>query len=355
MKLTFASKDNWWKLTSLAALIILTVSIHYGWILMQIFGHSDWVHAIHSRLCYIPIVMAAAWFGLRGGLGAAVIISLAIQPYILLSDNPHLDPSSEWVEIVFYFAMGGLIGLLVDREKRVRAHQEETALQLERSERLSTMGQMAASVAHEIKNPLASIKGAVEIINSPATSSDEKHEFQGIIASEVGRIDRTVREFLDFGRPREIVLHRADMSSVVASATKQMERQMTDRQLELVSVIEDNIQAEIDSESIHQLVLNLLLNAIEVSPPESTIEVRLERGSDSMAILSIRDHGSGIAKNELEKIFEPFYTTKAAGSGLGLAIVQSIVAKHGGTINVESSPNQGTVFRISLPLTRKNR
>jgi two-component system, NtrC family, sensor histidine kinase HydH len=343
--------DLWWKLIGLAAVTAITVSIHYGWILMPLFGHAGWVHAIHSRLCYIPIVIAAAWFGLRGGLITAATISLMIQPFILWSNSPHLEPSSEWVEIVFYFAIGGLIGLLVDRERRIRARQEETTLQLERSQRLSQMGQMAASVAHEIKNPLASIKGAVEIINSPATSSDERREFEGIVAAEIGRIDRTVREFLDFGRPREVALQRADLSATVTAAAKQMERQVNDKGLELVTMIESNIVAEIDSESIHQLVLNLLLNAVEASDSGGAIDVRLERTTDDSATICVRDRGKGITKDEIARVFEPFYTSKSSGTGLGLAIAQSIVTKHRGKIEFDSELWQGTTFRVILPLT----
>lgn len=343
--------DLWWKVVVLAVVTAITVSIHYGWILMPLFGHADWVHAIHSRLCYIPIVMAAAWFGLRGGLITAATISLLIQPFILWSDSPHMEPSSEWVEIVFYFAIGGLIGLLVDRERRIRVRQEEIALQLERSQRLSQMGQMAASVAHEIKNPLASIKGAVEIINSPATSADERREFEGIVTSEIGRIDRTVREFLDFGRPREMMLERADLSSAVSSAAKQMEKQISDKGLELVTMIENDVIAEIDGKNIHQLVLNLLLNAIEASDSGGTIEVRLEQTSDNSAIISVQDRGKGMTKEEVARVFEPFYTSKSSGTGLGLAIAQSIVAKHAGKIEVDSVLRKGTTLRVVLPLT----
>jgi len=343
--------DLWWKIVVLAVVTTITVAIHYGWILVPLFGHAGWVHAIHSRLCYIPIVMAAAWFGFRGALITAATISLMIQPFILWSNNPHMEPSSEWVEIVFYFAIGGLIGLLVDRERRIRTRHEETALQLERSQRLSQMGQMAASVAHEIKNPLASIKGAVEIINSPATSTDERREFQGIVTSEIGRIDRTVREFLDFGRPREIALQRADLSAAVTSAAKQMERQISDKGLELITMIESDVVAEVDSESIHQLVLNLLLNAIEASDSGGTIEVRLERALDDSAIVSVRDRGKGMTKEEVTMVFEPFYTSKSSGTGLGLAIAQSIVTKHKGKIEVDSELRRGTTFRVFLPLT----
>jgi two-component system, NtrC family, sensor histidine kinase HydH len=344
------SADRWLKITVLVIVTTITVAIHYGWILVPLFGHAGWVHAIHSRLCYIPIVMAAAWFGFRGALITAAAISLMIQPFILWSNNPHMEPSSEWVEIFFYFAIGGLIGLLVDRERRIRARQEETALQLERSQRLSQMGQMAASVAHEIKNPLASIKGAVEIINSPATSADERKEFQGIISSEIGRIDRTVREFLDFGRPREMALQRTDLSATVTAAAKQMEGQISNKGMELVTMIENDIIAEIDSESIHQLLLNLLLNAIEASEKGGTIEVRLERALDNSGIISVRDRGMGMTREEIARALEPFYTSKSSGTGLGLAIAESIVTKHAGKIEIDSELRKGTTFRVTLPL-----
>ncbi|MCX6831795.1 MAG: ATP-binding protein, partial [candidate division Zixibacteria bacterium] len=108
---------------------------------------------------------------------------------------------------------------------------------------------------------------------------------------------------------------------------------------------------EIDSECMHQLVLNLLLNAIEASDSGGTIEVRLERALDNSAIISVRDRGEGMTKEEVDRVFEPFYTSKSSGTGLGLAIAQSIVTKHEGKIEVDSEPRRGTTFRVTLPLT----
>ena len=148
----------------LGGVIALTLGVHYGWIFQPLFGHVHWLHAIHGRFCYIPIVIAAAWFGLRGGLLTALFISVAILPYIFTSDLGAHDLADELAEIVFYFAIALLAGGLITREFRTRKKAEEIRLQLERSHKMSLVGQIAAGMAHEIKNPLASIKGAVEIL-----------------------------------------------------------------------------------------------------------------------------------------------------------------------------------------------
>ena len=346
--------DRWWKTVTLALTVALTVAIHYGWIIEPLFGHSNWGHAIHSRLCYIPIVVAAAWFGLRGALLTALAISVLVQPYIFLLNNPHVDVSSELVEIIFYFALALLTGALIDRESRIRRRQEETQLQLERSHKLSIIGQMAAGVAHEIKNPLASIKGAVEIVAGESATAEEKQEFRGIINKEIKRIDSTVKEFLEFARPREMALHRINLGDTVRTSLKQLQGQINQGGLELQAEIADDIYVLADAEQIHQVLLNLILNAIEASQPGGRIEVTLSTDHAEVQ-LAVRDFGGGISGPDKERIFEPFYTTKTKGTGLGLAITKSIIDRHRGRIEVESRLNEGTAFHITLPIDRGSR
>ncbi len=177
------------KLLILAGATAITLAVHYGWLLEPLFGHVHWVHAIHGRLCYIPIVIAASWFGLRGGLYAAGVISVLVLPYVLTSvDDPH-ELASEAAEIVFYFAIAILIGVLVEREFTARRKQQEAQLQMERSQKLSLVGQLAAGVAHEIKNPLASIKGAADILTDDDTTRADREEFKEILQNEIRRID----------------------------------------------------------------------------------------------------------------------------------------------------------------------
>ena len=340
--------DYWWKILIIAGSTLLTLAIHYG-ALESVLGHSSWAHAIHGRLCYIPIAMAAAWFGLRGGLWTALVISVSIQPYIFYFGRHVTNLSNELVEIFFYFAVAVLAGALVDRESRIRRKQEQTQLQLERSHKLSLIGQMAAGVAHEIKNPLASIKGAFEIINDVSIPPEEKKEFQEIVFKEISRINGTVKEFLEFARPRDFELRRINLSETVEAAVKQMQGQANKTGLKIDTKIKSGVHVLADREKMHQVVINLILNAIEASAPDCTIEIGLKvEGTE--ASMSFRDCGPGINNGHLERIFDPFFTTKSQGTGLGLAIVKSIVERHNGSIAVESGPIQGTAFIIKLPL-----
>lgn len=337
------------KVLIIAAIMAFTVAIHYGLILNQIFGPSHWIHALHGRFCYIPIVIAATWFGLRGGLYAAAAISVLVLPIILGGDLSEHNIAQEWVEIIFYFAIAALTGGLIDRELRIRHKQERTQLQLERSNKLSMVGQMAASVAHEIKNPLASIKGALEIIGDESTPAKDRREFRETAIKEVRRIDGTISEFLEFARPRQGRFEKLDLSDTLRTSLKQIEVHASKAGLQLVGRIKDDIHITGDSEKIHQVILNLLINAIQASASGSAIEVHLDRGGGDSAVVTIRDHGKGMTPEEQERVFEPFYSTKPTGTGLGLPIVKGIIESHRGDISLDSTPGHGTTVTITFP------
>ncbi len=346
-------KDNKTRIGLLAGAIAVTLGIHYGWILQPIFGPSHWIHAIHGRFCYIPIVIAASWFGLRGGLITATIVSALVLPFILIDVEGAHNLSGEFVEIIFYFAIASLTGALIDREFALRRKQEETQLQLERSHKLSIIGQMAASVAHEIKNPLASIKGAVEIIGDESTPAKDKAEFQSLVDKEIRRIDSTVHEFLQFARPRESRMEKLNFSQTARAALRQLEPQAQTNGITFDDHITEDLLINGDAEKLHQVILNVILNSIEASPSPGRIEVSLTGDAPRRVRLSIRDFGRGIAQNDLSRIFEPFFTTRTSGTGLGLAIVKSIVENHRGTIDVTSQENRGTEAEIVFPAYRE--
>ncbi len=342
------------KLIILAGSIALTVAIHYGFVLPYLFGHSSWVHAVHSRFCYIPIAIAAAWFGLRGGLISATAISLLVLPFVLIPNtlipSEHFSSlSAELVEVFFYYVFGVLIGALVDRESLIRRRHEAAQLQLERSRHLAVVGQMAANVAHEIKNPLASIKGAVEIVGNESTPAADRQEFQIIISKEIKRIDGTVKEFLEYARPRPTELRPLDLTTVVESVVRQIGAQPDYSSIQFDLQLQPGVQVLGDSDKLHQVMLNLVINAIQSSPAGGTVSISLTRTASNGARLAIADYGKGIRPEDRSRIFEPFYTTKPRGTGLGLTIVRGIVEDHRGHIEVSSSETGGTTFSITFP------
>lgn len=347
-------KDRRLKVLFLAAFVALTLAIHYGFVLEPLFGHAKWVHSIHGRFCYIPIAISAIWFGVTGGLLTALSISILVLPYIFLQTHHAVNLSGEIVEIVFYFAIALLTGALTSRELKIRRKKEIMELQLERAKRLSSMGQMAAGVAHEIKNPLASIKGAVEILADSSTAEIDKLEFSDIAIKEIKRVDGTVRDFLSFARPKEMRFESLDVSDTVKSIVRQVESQASKRGIRITAEVEDNLTIEADREGVHQVLLNLALNAIEASTDSSEVVVTLSSPDADSIEISFSDSGEGMTAEEAEKIFEPFYTTKSSGTGLGLAVSKSIVDAHRGSINVISKPGEGTELLVTLPV-RKDR
>ena len=340
------------KIFLIAGTTVFTLALHYGWLVEPIFGHVHWVHAIHARLCYIPIVMAASWFGLRGGLYTASVISVLVFPLVVGAvDSPH-DFANEMTEIVFYFAIAILIGVLVEREFAARRRQQEAQLQMERSHKLSLVGQLAAGVAHEIKNPLASIKGAADILTDDDTSGADREEFKGILRNEVKRIDATVGEFLEFARAKETKLEKLDLSQTLRATLRQIEAQAKRHGLSIEAKLQEGIVVNGDSEKLHQMILNLILNAIQASREGDAIRVTLNNRNDNTVRLAIADSGTGISEAAMERVFDPFFTTKSSGAGLGLAVVKDIVDSHFGDIVIESKEGRGTTVKVTLPCTQ---
>ena len=341
-------KETKFKILVIGIAVSLTVAIHYGWVFEPIFGDSHWIHAIHGRFCYIPIVMGATLFGIRGGLITASLITIAVLPFIFLSPLSEHNFSGEMVEIVFYFAIALLTGAITEQVMIQQKKNEQTQIQLERAHRLSLLGQMAATMAHEIKNPLASIKGSVEILSDGETSPADKKEFENIAYNEIKRVDKTIKEFLNFARPKKTEFKNMNLSESTQHAVKQISTQAEKINIRIESDISPDILIEADQEKIHQVLLNLLINALEASQSGSIIKVSLTTASADNVLLTVTDNGTGIPSEDINKIFDPFYSTKSSGSGLGLAVVKSIIDDHNGQIEVKTAPGQGTAFIITL-------
>jgi len=216
-----------------------------------------------------------------------------------------------------------------------------------RMERLSALGEMAATVAHETKNPLNAIRIATAYLKNNF-QGDILVEFLGIIEQEVTRLNDISSNFLGFSKPPPLLLKPCNINAIVESTVDLIRQEATARNIELVLLKDENIPViSCDFSRIKQAVLNLLINAMDASRAGDTISISTEASKDVLRIV-VRDTGTGISEEEVGRIFKPFYTTKTRGSGLGLSIVERIVKEHGGEIEVESRVGEGTTFSITL-------
>ena len=335
------------------------------------------LHDIYQRLYYIPIILAAFWFDLKGGIGTAMIVSILFVPHIFFQWGGHhgMDTAGQYLEILIYNSVGGVTGFLSQQERRrqrqlVQAargleesyhtlqqqsatiiHMEE---QLRRSERLSALGELAAVLAHEIRNPLGSIKGTAEILKDDYREGDKKYEFLEILLKESDRLNRVVEDFLRLSRPQPMMFVTCDLGEELRSVVMLVMAEAADRGLSLGLHADESLLIRGDRDKLHQAFLNIILNGIQSTPADGSLNIHAWRQEHDLkdrseVRIDFQDTGAGIPEDLRKRIFEPFFTTKQEGTGLGLAIAKRIIDAHGGRIEVSSAPSTGTIFTVFLP------
>jgi len=225
---------------------------------------------------------------------------------------------------------------------------------LERANRLSSLGTLAAGLAHEIRNPLVAVKTFLDLLPQRLDDAKFLSEFRELSLSELRRVTDLISDLLALGKSRTAERRPVDLPSTLEPVVRLMESSARKRQIELGSRWEANLPSvSADPDQLKQIVLNLLLNAIESSSAGGHVMLDVHGGTLTGAapavVVEVQDRGPGIPADQLEHIFHPFYTTKETGTGLGLALVHQMVVDHGGEIAVDSTPGQGTVFRVTLP------
>jgi PAS domain S-box-containing protein len=227
---------------------------------------------------------------------------------------------------------------------------ERIGNQLQVSERLAALGRVTAGVAHEVKNPLNSMRLWLEVLKANMPTDPEPQQAVKMLDSEIDRLDRAVKTFLNFTKPVEMKLEETDirpvLQDVIDAARPSISRAGVDLRVDLPSEFPSLL---IDQQLIHQAVLNLLLNASEFTPRGGRVTLALRRTGES-AIISVADSGKGISPEDQKKIFQLFFTTRPGGSGIGLANTFRFVQLHNGQIEFESEVGRGTTFRVELPL-----
>jgi len=227
--------------------------------------------------------------------------------------------------------------------------------EIERSRRLASVGRLAAGVAHEIRNPLSSIKGFATYFKERYQDIPQDQQTATIMIQEVDRLNRVVSQLLEFARPINIKPQPTNLNALIDDSIKLIENQAAQKNI-VVKTHNSNQATEImiDPDRLNQVLLNVYLNAIESMVSGGELKIELSSNSEVDGIdINISDTGCGISPEDLLKIFDPYYTTKSSGTGLGLAIAHNIIETIGGEILVESRPGQGTTFRITIPNSDK--
>ncbi len=334
-----------------------------------------WTHGIGSYyypIFLIPVVSAATIFELRG---VVLVIGIACAAYFsflsrLFINYAEFELQPDYLSVMSlraaFFAIVGFLVYQQARAKRVEMWRTQEAAErlaksnrelreaqasLRRSERLAALGQLTAGLAHELRNPLGTIKASAEMLSKPSAKRrpEVMDEMAGFITSEVDRMNGLVASFLDFARPLQIRPVETDLKSVIDRVVREQSELARARGIELVTKTEDGgLVFAFDGELLRLALSNLVQNAIQASEAGQQVELRAESAADEVMI-SISDKGEGIRREHLESIFNPFFTTKTKGVGLGLALVAKIVDEHGGRIQVLSEPGKGARFEVRLP------
>jgi len=334
-------------------------------------GFSHGAESYYYQIFLIPVVSAATTFGLGVVLAVTAIAGLAYFSFAIPAIRGYeplpVDQISLMSLRVAFFAIVAFLVYEQARAKRLQMERtEETAAQLaesnrnlretevslRRSERLAALGQLTAGLAHELRNPLGTIKASAEMLTKESVrhKPEVQAEMAGYIGSEVNRMNGLITSFLNFARPLQIHPADADLNSVVDEVVRQQGELAKERQVRvIVDKPQQGCRFFFDKDLLTVALTNLLQNAIQASGAGKDVVLQVERGATEVKVCVI-DQGVGIPAQNRESIFNPFFTTKPQGVGLGLPIVAKIIDEHQGRIDVVSEENKGTTFEVVLPV-----
>jgi signal transduction histidine kinase len=298
--------------------------------------------------------IGARWTTVFGGTLplAQVEANLAYDPrssprHEIMLDRP--DGSAVPVRITFSVLCSGddvRVGLMATCEdlSAIRAMEER----MRQADRLATLGRMSANIAHEIRNPLAALRGAVEALGSSTVAEPERERLAQIVLRESDRLNAIIKQFLEYARPAPLAVAEVDVTELVDDLLTLLEHRAQTEHVKIVRELPPRLLWSLDPQQFRQALWNLCLNAVEAMAGGGELRVMGTTSHDRLELI-VCDTGEGIEAVNLPHVFEPFFSTKPGGSGIGLALVHRIAQDHGGTVDVQSTSGQGSVFTLSLP------
>jgi len=331
------SRHGTYRAAIVACLILLTSFLH-----VFVAPTDLKEHILLREAYYLPLLLAALWFGVRGGLLALLAVIVLYLPLLLVTSSGFsIDRFDGAVGVVLYFFIVLVVGLLRDREVAIQEC-------LARAQYLSILGQAVSGIAHDMKSPLMVIGGFTELVRDKLPASAREREHLAIVISQVRRLEAMVRDMLVFAKPLTPDRNPARLDDILAEVEILAREEADKNHVSLEFQADECCQVEVDARRLEQALTNLVTNAVQASPQGATVTVRAFQ-NDGESVIDVIDRGAGVPRDKKKEIFTAFYTSKREGTGLGLPIVQKIVEAHGGRIEVLDNPDRGATFRVLLP------
>jgi signal transduction histidine kinase len=301
-------------------------------------------HIFYQGLYFLPVMLAGFWFGLRGALGTSLSITILYLPFTFIYwKGFSVGDINNVMELVLYNAIAVILGKLKDREKAVQKRLSE-------AERLAAMGKAFSGLAHDLKTPLIAIGGLSRLIQKNLEEKNPFREKLDIIIEETQRLEKMVKEMLDFSRPLELHQSQEDVNQIICQTLVLVDDIAQKRRVRFHLQSSPNLPLiSFDPTRMKQVLINLLINALEASSEGEVVTIHSYQEKRKL-IIDVRDYGCGISIDKKVDIFSPFFTTKKEGIGLGLTIAKKIVEAHQGSLDVSNNPEKGLTFQVKIPI-----
>jgi signal transduction histidine kinase len=323
-------------------------------------------HEFHDflfKVTFLPLILAGLWFHVAGAVAASFSMATFSLVHWFAQLQEHHSGTTVVRDVVLYHVVAITTGVLAQRRDQALARSEAQARELERnarallqaeeamrrSERLRALGELAAGMAHEIRNPLGGIRGAAEVLVKPETKPEARAEFGKLLDDEVTRLDRVVANFLDFAKPPAAEIARVRAAEVVDAVFLLISGTARAAGVTTENAVARDVEVRADADLLRQILLNLCLNAVQAqSHGGGVVRIAATRDGDRV-VLDVGDRGPGVAPELRERLFDPYVSGRPGGSGLGLPIAARLAETMSGSVALARTGAEGSVFRVTIP------